>query len=206
MIKLFIKLSLVFSILLTSIAKATLLPIPDNLTSNDYIVHNFNGINYDIAWASKVNSERWYFDSEFNTLFAPEIRTGWGYADLNSQTGTLDVFSDLSGSEILALFTDSNDEYIQAFEYWNSEFSSTDEIADILAPSRIRSEWVLTWDEYNSDYMGVHPYLNESHINNIPSASYDTFYIRVSQVPEPSTLMIFSLGLIALASKKRLFS
>jgi len=42
----------------------------------------------------------------------------------------------------------------------------------------------------------------------------ETFYIRktvnltngTTPVPEPSTLLIFSLGLIALASKKRLFS
>ena len=209
MIKLFIKLFFVFSLVLSFASQATLITAinTDEISADNYIVYEYNNILYDVAWASKVNSQRWYFDNTFNTLFAPTIQSGWEYATLNG-TNNLDIFSGLSGTEILALFTDSNNNLIQAFEYWNSEFSSTTETSDILAP-RIRSEWIISWDQYKNDY----PTLADMYINNIPGASYDTFYIRPSlangngstPVPEPSTLMTFALGLIALACKKRLF-
>jgi len=215
MIKLFIKVNLVLSFLFIGASQATILPLNvGDLTSEDYIVYNYNGVDYDVAWASKVNSERWYFDSTFNTLFSATYHSGWEYAALNATNNNLEIFSDLSGTDILALFTDEDDNFIQAFEYWNSEFSSSDEIANILIP-QIRSEWAISWGDYTTEpeYAALVD-ISDSYINNITGASYDTFYIRPSltqgndstPVPEPSTLLIFALGLIALASKKRLFS
>ena len=203
MIKLFIKLFFVFSLVFSTISQATL--VTTNLSSEDYILFDYNGISYDVAWASKVNSERWYFGSTFNTLYSPTIQTGWEYASLNATNNSLEIFSDLSGVEILALFTDDNNSYIQAFEYWNSEFTSSIETANILSP-QIRSEWTITWEQYKTNYKGVDLYSREQDINNMAGAAYDTFYIRPSQIPEPSTLMIFALGLIVLVSTKKLFS
>ena len=215
MIKLFIKISLVVFSLFVGASQATIIPLNVNdLSTNDYIVYNYNGVDYDVAWASKVNSERWYFDNTFNTLFAPTYHSGWEYAALNATNNSLEIFSDLSGVEILALFTDEDDNFIQAFEYWNTEFSSSVETANILIP-QIRSEWAISWADYTTkpEY-ALFAAISDTYINNITAASYDTFYIRPSlvqdndptSVPEPSTLMIFALGIIALASKKRLFS
>ncbi|MDX2367509.1 MAG: PEP-CTERM sorting domain-containing protein [Colwellia sp.] len=214
MIKLFIKLFFVFSFVLSSVSQASLITALEigDLSSEDYIVFEYNDVSYDVAWASKVNSERWYIPgtTDFNTLFAPTIHSGWEYASLNATNNSLEIFSDLSGTQILDLFTDSGNNYIQAFKYWNSEFSSSNETGNILTP-QIRSEWAVTWADYQA--MSISS-ISDTYINNVTGASYDTFYIRPSliqgngptPVPEPSTLMIFALGLIALASKNKLFS
>jgi len=54
-------------------------------------------------------------------------------------------------------------------------------------------------------------FLEAGQIEGTTGSTFDTFYFRVQgsrtiPVPEPSTLIIFALGLIALVSKKRLFS
>lgn len=76
-------------------------------------------------------------------------------------------------------FMPTQNTLIQAASYWNTNFTHVD-INDFLS-ARINSEWGNGFNE--------------------------TFYVRDSNpVPEPSTLLIFAMGLIALASKKKLFS
>jgi hypothetical protein len=76
----------------------------------------------------------------------------------------------------------------------------------------IRSKW--SWSVPVNDDIALTDDLDDkkaqrSEIIGIDTADYTPFYIRqtlITQVPEPSTLLIFSLGRIALASKKRLSS
>tara|TARA_R110001583_G_scaffold112288_2_gene261642 strand:- start:191 stop:856 length:666 start_codon:yes stop_codon:yes gene_type:complete len=221
MIKLFIKLSLVFYILLTSIAQATLLPINYNeLTSNDYIVYNYGGIDYDITWASSENSERWYDRNyNYNTLLGPTIRQGWSFAGVNDIPSLTNIFTGLSGSDILSQFT-RNGNFIHSFSYWNTVFTEVDTtifMGEVLGTldiksKHIRSQW--SWSVPINDDIASTDDLDDkkaqrTEIIGIDTSDYATFYIRktaTKPVPEPSTLMIFALGLIALASKKRLFS
>ncbi len=76
-------------------------------------------------------------------------------------------------------FMPTQNNLIHATSYWNTNFTHVD--ASDFIGNYISSEW--------------------------GSRANETFYVRDSQsVPEPSTLLIFALGLIALVSKKRLFS
>jgi hypothetical protein len=221
MIKLFIKLCFACSILLTSIAQSTILPINTNdLTLDDYIVYNYEGVDYDITWASSVNSERWYDSSyNYNTLLGPSIRQGWSFAGENNIPSLTNIFANLSGDEILAQFTD-NGSFVHSFAHWNTVFTEVDStvFAGItlgtldIKNKNIRSQW--SWEVPVNDDIALTDNLDDkkaqrSEIIGLNTTDYATFYIRqtaTTPVPEPSTLMVFALGLIALVSKKKLFS
>lgn len=221
MIKLFIKLSLVCSLFFTSVSQATLLPVNSNeLTLNDYIVYNYGGIDYDITWASSVNSERWYDRNyNYNTLLGPTIRQGWGFAGENGIPSLTDFFGNLSGGELLSQFT-HNGSYIDSFAYWNTVFTEVDTtvfMGEVLGTldiknNHIRSQW--SWSVPIDDDIALTDDLDDKkaqrgEIIGINTSDYATFYIRktvTTPVPEPSTLMIFALALIALVSKKKLFN
>lgn len=227
MIKLILKLCFICSfIFVTAFVQAGIIPsdlstiTPDLAPSNagdvsqDSYITYYDGstdTSWDIAWASDVNSELFFEGEIYNTLFSADTHAGWTTMPVNGQTGELELFVGWDGSDILSLFENGNS-YIHAFQYWNSEFISPLDgesgYADIVS-EQIRSEMSITWSEYTSipDYSALS-------INNITGASFDTFYFRKSTdqinnttpVPEPSTIMIFALGLIALVSKKRLLS
>ncbi|MBL4822841.1 MAG: PEP-CTERM sorting domain-containing protein [Colwellia sp.] len=209
MIKLFIKVNIVLCFLIASFAHATLITTPlvaeTDTTQGNYIT--YQGI--DIAWASNVNSERWYLSlAEYNTLLEPSTHTGWGFAT----TGQWDIITALSGSELLALFTrESDGTLIQAFEYWNTVYDGDSNTTDVLSGSSISSDW--SWSvpalEDTNNLTDAQKTDQHNEIVSIGASAYDTFYFRktvTTPVPEPSTLMIFVLGIIALVSKKRLFS
>jgi len=149
----------------------------DSLLGINYI--NYKG--YDWAWVSPVNLEDYYGQ---NILYAPELHKNWMFAD---QT----LLNILKTELTLADFTDINGNAIHAAQFFNSEYHYVDK--DNFKPESISSEWIAP-NAFMASFFG----------------QYETFYIRVhadsKSVPEPSTLMIFALGLIALASKKRLFS
>ena len=217
MIKLFIKVCLAISFVFVGASQATILPLNVNdLTTDDYIVYNYNGVDYDIAWASQVSSEVWFVDENYNynLLFAADYHAGWSFAGENDIPTINDMFSGISGTALLAEFTRGG-EFVHAFEFWNSFFDIPEnglnlgnkEIAstwDWRIPTGINIDALSSDDKYDLDW----------EINGAGSTHYDTFYFRTSvspvddstPVPEPSTLMIFALGLIALASKKRLFN
>lgn len=78
----------------------------------------------------------------------------------------------------LAAFMRLDGSYIQAVRYWNTTFTHVDS-GDFFS-GYISSQW--------------------------GSGSYETFYVRESiPVPEPTTLLIFAMGLIGLGLRKRTF-
>jgi len=209
MIKLFIKLLFVSFLVCTPLVHATLITPQDESTLElnvDYIQLELNGIDYDIVWASSVNSQRWHTSlSTFNTLFAPSYynNSQWSYAGLDDIPDLLTIFN---GRDIYSLFY-INQNYVHAFSHWNSIFNNVTNDDDINVDN-VRSTWSWFVPDPDIDLtVGSEVIAQQIEISE-SGATADTFYVRKSSapVPEPSTLMIFALGLIALASKKRLFS
>jgi hypothetical protein len=220
MIKLILKLCFICSfIFVTTFVQAGIIPVdittitadlaPINtgpVSQDSYITYDDpnTGKSWDIAWASDVNSEL-YFDvnNTYNTLFSANTQIGW--TTMPVINGRLEIFSGWSNPDILELFrVGTSDIFTNAFEYWNSLYDTPFDVNDALTRG-MRSEMTLTLNDF----------IDPTAINYTPDqGSYNaltvnnTFYFRDAtvSVPEPSTLMIFALGLIALASKKRLFS
>ncbi len=160
----------------------------DYTNAEDHLLDSLLGVNYinykgyDWAWVSPVNLEDYYGQ---NTLYAPELHQNWQFADPT-------LLNILKTELTLADFTDSNGNTIHAAQFFNSDFHYVDE--DNFDPEPlISSEWISP-DAFMASFFG----------------QFETFYVRNASepnpAPEPSTLMIFALGLIALASKKRLFN
>jgi len=234
MAKLFSKICILFSFFLSFYSNSSLLVNCDSLANEtcSYITYEYNNVEYDVVWASSVNSERWYFNGangelDFNELYAPTIYSGlsggWGYAGLGGLPDLNEIFSSdpITGNKVdlLSLFK-PNGTYIHAFEYWNSAIITLDTSINNngsitgevdLERGDIQSSW--SWSGVTKPFKDMSQAEKGAEINAIMNASgssYDTFYVRAhvdsKSVPEPSTLLIFALGLIALASKKRLFS
>ncbi|PCI52174.1 MAG: hypothetical protein COB45_13840 [Gammaproteobacteria bacterium] len=191
MIKFTVKILVFFiSLSFVSIANATLitnltqveLDTHDYTNAEDKLVDSLLGVNYinykgyDWAWVSPVNVE-YYTNTFTNTLYAPELQKNWQFAD----SALLNI---LKTELTLADFTNGND-IIQAAQFFNSDFDYVDSTEFDTASS----EWIAQNDP-------LVLFLNTA----------ETFYVRPSKVPEPTTLMIFSLGLIALVSRKKLSS
>jgi len=168
------------------------------MTDDHYItVTHDDGSVLDWAWVSS-NSVEYYYVTETingqdetyldNRFFAPDTIAGWDVA-------TPDEFNFFSNNIFLSDFTNTNGSYITAHSFWNTN----DEVFDSedFNDGDIASAWVKDSTlNYNQ--------------NLIPDDYwFDTFYVRThtapNPVPEPSTLMIFALGLITLASRKKLF-
>ena len=109
-----------------------------------------------------------------NELYVPEFHEGWRYA---TDTELLTLINDLT----IADFTAQDNSIIQAVEYWNTSLTNIDE--DNFTSGDISSQWTLT-----------------------PQTQwhFETFYVRDVQVPEPSSIMIFSIALIVLSMRKRI--
>lgn len=207
MTKLLYKLCFICSLLFVTTTQATL--ITTELAEDAYIT--YQGI--DFAWASMVNSEKFYVGVDsHNELLKPTDHEGWDYAT-DEQLGLLTA---LSGADLLALFTREDGSYIHAFEYWNTVYDQVNDTANILA-GEIRSQWSWTAPEGEiyDDLTSLEKTLQFLEIANTPLTDFETIYVRASQgednnpvqpIPEPSTLLIFSLAIIALASRKKLFN
>ncbi|GAW94424.1 MULTISPECIES: hypothetical protein [Colwellia] len=201
----------IITLVFSNISQATILPLNVNdLTADDYIVYNYGGVDYDIVWASKVNSEIWYTDKtyNFNTLFAPSFyeNSGWGYAGEDGIPDLLTIFSGLLGSEVESLFL-LNNSYVHAFSHWNSVFDEVINNNDILNKD-IRSTW--SWFAPDSDLTDIsEKKLQHKNIMSTSGATYDTFYVRKTltfipapkPIPEPLTITLFAIALIALQIK-----
>lgn len=228
MIKLFIKLCFICSFtFVTAFVQAGIIPsdittitadvAPINtgeVSQDSYITHYDanTGTNWDIAWASDVNSELFFEGGYYNTLFSADTHVGWTTMPVDVSSGRLELFVNMNDSEIWDLFRiGSTTTFIHAFEYWNSVFLSPLSADPSSLGLDLRSEMTLTLNDFkNIDTINYDRTAN----NHFDGTIANTFYFRESivqpdntnSVPEPSTLMIFALGLIALASKKRLFS
>jgi len=178
--------------------------ITTELSDDAYIT--YNGLDW--AWAAPVsiqfnncddivlNQENYlttlYTESSptcENQLLAAAFHPGWGFFDGTRQELLL-AMPDLS------LFDDNNGGYKNAFEYWNTTYSFANFggiNAYNITVGRVVSDW--TTDAWRA--------------NNDNNFYYNVLYVRGTQpqpVPEPSTLLIFALGLIALASRKKTFN
>ena len=196
----------IISLVLSNTSNATLITDSSLLTSDHYVTYVGDGLTIDFAWASSVNVEYWG-DPDLDTtnrLYAPGTHEGWDYADGDD----LDI---LFSNFTLANFSNDDGTYIQAVSFWNTVFDDivlrlniggTDFVfnGNLLdyAPGKVSSTWASSGIDGTATLGG----------------SNETFYVRKTitptndptPVPEPSTLMIFAFGIIALASKKRLFS
>jgi hypothetical protein len=194
MIKFFVS-SLIFFIFVSFFSLSQASPIT-NLTSTELEARNYInaedklsasllGVNYitrfgyDWAWASPVNVESYVVNaasSLTNTLYGPGVQKNWTFA-------SDDLLKILREQLFIEDFTatDGSGTIIQAAQFFNSYYEDVN-VGDFNTKS----------SQFNSG----------SSMFNL----FETFYVRPSQVPEPSTLMIFALGLIALVSKKKLFS
>jgi len=123
-----------------------------------------------------------------NQLFSADVHEGWGFFT-GTQQELVAAMPDLSS------FDDGNGGFIDAFDYWNTTYSF-DNTGGInpyyVQQGFVVSDWTTdAWRLSNLGYYNV-LYVREA-TGNTPQP-----------IPEPSTLMIFTLGLIALASKKRI--
>lgn len=145
------------------------------LITSDLTEDNYITVgNLDWAWASPVNVPL-VLD---NTLYAPTFHTDWRYAVGNE----LLILQSLTLEDFEVRDVNGNLLYIkQAVEYWN-DISTHIDVSDFNEKMRASAWTNDPQNEYN----------------------YETFYVRdVAQVPEPSTLLIFAIALIALSMKKR---
>lgn len=205
MIKLFIKVNIVLCFFITSFAQAALIPLTiQELSKDSYFEHTIDGIKYDVAWASPVNTQKTYISTQIiNILYEPTIRTGWDFATAEQLTSLKSL---ASTGELLTKLTIGTDTYRHAFEYWNDYYTAPTGTAEIDNNDEIASTWSWSSSFTSAETPKIFDIDEFFIINDIDEKSYETFYVRTSEVPEPSTLMIFALGLIALASKKQIFS
>lgn len=186
MIKFITTFLVVLSFFAVSVANATL--ITDDLSEDTYITHN----NIDWTWASPVNQATW----GTNTLYGPSLHTGWRYASLSE----LDY---LRNTLTLSAFTKQdaggNDVYIHSVQYWNDIFLSITQTIDPVSSPSI--------DNFRDGYISSDP----DYYSNFGSdvGHWDRFYVRdianrpIATVPEPSTIMVFTIAVIALSIRKR---
>jgi hypothetical protein len=181
MIKFSFKLATFLVLLLSSVAHATL--ITTDLTEDNYVTIG----DLDWTWASPVNAQ-WIT----NTIYTPDSivglgwdREGWRHAtddELSVFINTRDI------TDFISYFDASNEAvYKNSFVYWNTDTS-------IIKVEEVDEEAFINGH--------IETYLVGD--NGGSSWAYETFYVRdVAQVPEPSTIMIFAIALIALSLRKR---
>ena len=147
--------------------------ITTELTEDTYI--SYEG--YEWTWASPVNGQTYNNGSGLgtNTLEAPDA-FGRDWMFIEGVDLEL-LFTALT----IDMFKNADGSLITSVLYWNSLYTEIDMI------------------EANFD-------LRSSVWNVIPIGFFDqqdTFYVRIAQVPEPSTLLIFAIALITLSLRKR---
>jgi hypothetical protein len=154
--------------------------ITTDLAENTYISHE----GYDWTWASPVNVTTKVFGGGFggvaftNTFENADFHAGWMDFDEINDPEIYTLFEGLTFDD----FTRIDGSIIHSAAYWNSYYTEVD---------------------------GTQVQFTDRKGKKIESDIYEqfeTFYVRVtpSQVPEPSTLLIFAIALIALSLRKRI--
>jgi len=190
--------------LVMSVAQATIIPLENYI---QYDQDNDGTYDFDIVWASSwafqfygcdgaIDNQDQYLTEEYvgdvacsNQLFAR------GYLD-----DSWLFFEEIDNFDVTVVNTlfnngqfsdDVNGGYITAFSFWNTNIN--------LLPAVNPFTYNVISDWTSIDPVGIDPFTSDDiYFSNV-------FYARASQpVPEPSTMIIFALGLIALVTKKRL--
>jgi hypothetical protein len=209
MIKFIQKFLIVLSFITVGVANATL--ITEDLTEDNYATIG----QLDWAWASVINSN----GVAQNEIFGPKdvfdedvLDVTWRVAE---ETELLSFITLIKSNPeyYLDLFTLKDDlgnilyddqnrvQYKHAIPFWNSAYedvySGSGGNVDNFKAGYIKSNVSI--------YQGVPGSFNP--FAPVPTDWYfETFYVRntPAQVPEPSTIMIFAIALIALSMRKRL--
>ena len=187
MIKFSFKLAAFFVLFISSVAHAGL--IKSDLTVDNYVTIG----DLDWTWASSENASH-----PGNTIYSPDLILGLPASERDEwerddwRHATIDELSYFISNRVIniALFSYKNASgdtlYKNSFVYWNTFLEE------------------VTSDDVNDFNAGlIETYL----VGDIGGSSwaYETFYVRdtPSDVPEPSTLLIFAIALIALSLRKR---
>jgi hypothetical protein len=195
--------------ILSGTSRASIIPVENYIT---YDQNNDGVADYDIVWVSSwafqfygcntsggsIPNQENYLTELYsgsvvceNQMFAPDyLNDGWMFFE---QIDGLDV------SLVVDLFNDakfndlSDSGYINAFSYWNT---TTDLTAMIAQINSFSFSAISDWTQLSP--IGANPFqTGDEYYSNV-------FYVRESQpVPEPSTLLIFAIGLIGLAARLR---
>ncbi len=186
----------VFIIFLTNTSNATLITDSSQLTSDHYVTYVGGGFTIDFAWASSINVEYWGDPAlgTTNRLYAPDLHQGWSYA---SDEDLMILFANFELDD----FSNGDGTYIQAVSFWNTVFDDivirlniggVDMVFDgnllDYTPGKVSSEWA------------------SSGVNGITTlnSGNETFYVRkINTIPEPATIFILAMALIALAGHKK---
>lgn len=190
----------IVSLVFSNTSNATLITNSSLLTSEHYVTYIGSDVTIDFAWASSVNVEYWG-DPDLDTsnrLYAPDLHQGWDYASASELDILLNNFE-------LDDFKNTDGTYIQAVSFWNTVF---DDIVLRLNISGVDMVFDGNLEDYTNGKVSSRWASTGVDGKTTPGSGHETFYVRktITSVPEPSTLMIFALGLIALATKKRLMN
>jgi len=176
MIKFFPVFLLVVTAFISNVSHAGIISADIDLSDDSYTT--VGGLDW--TWASSIN-----VGSRGGNIFEDaSYRAHFGWRTLRPEELII-LKSDLTIDDH---FRNIDRSIIQSLEYWNTDLTVL--IADDIA-------------NFNSNS------IKGAIDNSIPSSTlywhYETFYVRntPSQVPEPSTLMIFAIALIALSMRKR---
>jgi hypothetical protein len=183
MIKFSFKLATFLFLLLSSVAQAGLITSENNHVSIDGL---------DWIWASSVNEQGFVGmplrPGEVNIISGPS--DGWRYAEEDELVNLRNAIL-LDSDFYLGLFTNDDGTYKHALSDWNSHLTNLTLFGGFGSISDL--------DNFKAGQIN-------SRISANPDAEwqYETFYVRgTTQVPEPSTIMIFAIALIALTMRKR---
>jgi hypothetical protein len=181
MIKFSLKLAGFLALFLSSVVHAGL--ITSDLTEDNYVTIG----ELDWAWASSVNVR---YDAVLdNTLYDPDFHIGWRYATV-SELALFKSNSALALSYFAYKDVVTGDTaYKHALSYWNSNIDELTLTRQFFIPTDIED---FTEGRVQSAILDSPTHYNDQ-----------TFYVRSAQVPEPSTIMIFAIALIALSMRKR---
>jgi hypothetical protein len=183
------------SLVLSNASNSALITNSSLLTSEHYVTYVGVDETIDFAWVSSINVEYWGDPSlsTTNRLYEPSLHQGWDFASDKE----LDIlFNNFSLNDFK-----KGDNYIQAVSFWNTIH---DDVV-VKVNGMVFDSNILNFMRNNASSQWASSGVDGQ---NATGAEKETFYVRrtINSVPEPSTLMIFSLGLIALTSKKKLFS
>jgi len=198
MIKFIQKFLVVFFVITAGFANAGL--ITEDLTEDNYVTIG----QLDWVWASIVNisPDTTYYNeiSGPTDVFESELNVSWRYAEkdeldtfikniVDAPAHYRDLFTLKDENGIALKHDNGRVKYRHAINIWNSDFD------DVYSGG-------------SGDGSNVDNFLSgriSSHLtDNNDNWYYETFYVRNTQVPEPATIMIFAIALIALSMRKRL--